>query len=82
MFYLERFCTYSSSDESSEDPFSLSTNAQMAKNGFMNWYSSPIQNWQGRLAEPNVIKLPPCPIAYDIARITDIRLSFAVFIST
>ncbi|XP_003368041.1 conserved hypothetical protein [Trichinella spiralis] len=72
--------TDSSSDESSEGAFSSSTNALMSKNGSMQWYSSPMK--KGRLAESNVIKLPPGPTHYAIAKITDIRSSFALFISS
>ncbi|KRZ12308.1 PiggyBac transposable element-derived protein 4 [Trichinella zimbabwensis] len=74
--------TDSSSDESSEGAFSPSTNALMSRNGLMQWYSSPMKKREGRLAEPNVIKLPPGPTRYAIARITDIRSSFALFISS
>ncbi|KAL1241328.1 E3 ubiquitin-protein ligase [Trichinella spiralis] len=72
--------TDSSSDESSEGAFSSSTNALMSKNGSMQWYSSPMK--KDRLAESNVIKLPPGPTHYAIAKIADIRSSFALFISS
>ncbi|KRY41567.1 hypothetical protein T01_869 [Trichinella spiralis] len=62
--------TDSSSDESSEGAFSSSTNALMSKNGSMQWYSSPMK--KDRLAESNVIKLPPGPTHYAIAKIADI----------
>ncbi|KRX28240.1 hypothetical protein T07_10034 [Trichinella nelsoni] len=72
--------TDSSSDESSEGAFSSSTNSLMSKNGSMQWYLSPMK--KGRLAKSNVIKLSPGPTRYAIAKITDIRSSFALFISS
>ncbi|KRY48935.1 hypothetical protein T03_5176 [Trichinella britovi] len=69
--------TDSSSDESSEGAFSSSTNALMSKNGSMQWYSSPTK--KGRLAESTAFKLPLGPTRYAIAKITDIRSSFALF---
>ncbi|KRZ81756.1 hypothetical protein T08_5083 [Trichinella sp. T8] len=70
--------TDSSSDESSEGAFSSSTNALMSKNESMQWYSSSTK--KGRLAESTAFKLPLGPTRYAIAKITDIRSSFALFI--